>query len=32
MWQELLRNKYIKDKTIGSYVKKQHTLISGKAS
>jgi hypothetical protein len=22
MWQELLRNKYIKDKTLGSYVKK----------
>jgi hypothetical protein len=22
MWQELLRNKYIKDKTLGSYTKK----------
>jgi hypothetical protein len=26
MWQELLRNKYIKDKTLGSYHKKTNRL------
>jgi hypothetical protein len=30
LWQELLRNKYLKDKTLGGCKKDQHILTFGK--